>query len=115
MNNLIKLLLVFLLSDFSYTQILKKEFPGEGTVDIVENLGSPILLESEFLNENGEKVILKDFFSKNIPTIITLNYFECPMLCTLVLSGLGDSLKNLSLKAGDDYQIITIDINPHET
>ena len=115
MNNLIKLLLVFLLSDFSYTQILKKKFPGEGTVDIIENLGSPILLEAEFLNENGEKVVLKDFFSKNIPTIITLNYFECPMLCTLVLNGLGDSLKNLSLKAGNDYQIITIDINPHET
>ena len=115
MNNLIKLLLVFLLSDFSYSQILKKEFPGEGTVDIVENLGSPILLESEFLNEDGEKVVLKDFFSKDIPTIITLNYFECPMLCSLVLNGLGDSLKSLSLEAGNDYQIITIDINPHET
>ena len=56
MNNLIKLLLVFLLSDFSYTQILKKKFPGEGTVDIIENLGSPILLEAEFLNENGDKL-----------------------------------------------------------
>ena len=115
MNNLIKLLLVFLLSDFSYSQILKKEFPGEGPVDIVENLGSSIVLDSEFLNENGEKVVLKDFFSKDIPTIITLNYFECPMLCSLVLNGLGDSLKSLSLEAGNDYQIITIDINPHET
>ena len=115
MNNLIKLLLVFLLSDFSYTQTLKKKFPGEGPVDIVENLGSSIVLDSEFLNENGEKVVLKDFFSKDIPTIITLNYFECPMLCSLVLNGLGDSLKGLSLEAGNDYQIITIDINPHET
>jgi len=115
MNNLIKLLLFFLLSNFSYTQILKKDFPGEGPVDIVENLGGSILLDSEFLNDKGEKVVLKDLFSRNIPTIITLNYFECPMLCTLVLNGLGDSLKNLNLQAGDDYQIITIDINPHET
>ena len=69
-------------------------------------------MDSEFLNENGEKVILQDLFSKDIPTIITLNYFECPMLCSLVLIGLGDALKNLSLNAGSEYQVITIDINP---
>ena len=115
MNNLIKLLLVFLLSDFSYTQILKNEFPAEGPIDIIEKLGDTVDLESKFLNEKGEPVILKDFFYKDIPTIITLNYFECPMLCSLVLNGLGDSLKKMSLNLGSEYQIITIDINPHES
>ena len=37
------------------------------------------------------------------------------MLCSLVLNGLGDALKNLSLNAGSEYQVITIDINPHES
>ena len=54
MNNLIKLLLVFLLSDFSYTQILKNEFPAEGPIDIIEKLGDTVDLESKFLNEKGE-------------------------------------------------------------
>ena len=37
------------------------------------------------------------------------------MLCSLVLNGLGDALINLNLSAGDEYQVITIDINPHES
>ena len=115
MNNLIKLLLVFLLSDFSYTQILKNEFPAEGPIDIIEKLGDTVDLESKFLNEKGEPVILKDFFYKDIPTIITLNYFECPMLCSLILNGLGDSIQKMNLDPGDEYQIITIDINPYES
>ena len=36
------------------------------------------------------------------------------MLCTLVLNGLAESLKNLTLNAGDEFQVITIDINPNE-
>ena len=57
---------------------------------------------------------LSTFFNKEIPTVLTLNYFECPMLCTLVLNGLAESLKNLTLNAGDEFQVITIDINPNE-
>ena len=115
MKKINKTLLLLLFFNYLYPQTLQKELPSHEPIDIVEKLGSTIALDSEFLNENGEKVILQDLFSKDIPTIITLNYFECPMLCSLVLNGLGDALKNLSLNAGSEYQVITIDINPHES
>jgi len=115
MKKINKTLLLLLFFNYLYPQTLQKELPSHEPIDIVEKLGSTIALDSEFLNENGEKVILQDLFSKDIPTIITLNYFECPMLCSLVLNGLGDALKNLSLNPGSEYQVITIDINPHES
>ena len=113
-RNSIVLSLVLFSFSFLHAQTLKKEFPSEQKIDVIENLGAYIPLDTIFINENGNEVQLRSLFNKEIPTVLTLNYFECPMLCTLVLNGLAESLKNLTLNAGDDFQVITIDINPNE-
>jgi len=113
-RNSIVLFLALFSFCFLHAQTLKKEFPSEQKIDVIENLGDNIPLDTIFINENGNEVELRTFFNKEIPTVLTLNYFECPMLCTLVLNGLAESLKNLTLNAGDDFQVITIDINPNE-
>ena len=105
-------LVAFLFLSSVFSQALKKDFPSEKQIDVIENLGQYVPLDLEFINESGDEVKLSSFFNKEIPTVLTLNYFECPMLCTLVLNGLAESLKNLTLNAGDDFQVITIDINP---
>ena len=110
------LLLVFLfLNHLLFSQTLKEQFPADSPIDVIEQLGDYIPLDTIFIDGSGETVTLKDLFQKNIPTILTLNYFECPMLCTLVLNGLAESIEKLTLNAGEEYQIITIDINPNES
>ena len=110
------LLLAFLfLNHFLFSQTLKDQFPADSPIDVIENLGDYIPLDTIFKNESGKGIVLKDLFEKKIPTILTLNYFECPMLCTLVLNGLAESIEKLTLNAGEEYQIITIDINPNES
>ena len=113
-RNSICISILLLLISIAHAQTLKKEFPSEQQIDVVENLGAFIPLETNFIDESGNEVKLSTFFNKEIPTVLTLNYFECPMLCTLVLNGLAESLKNLTLNAGDEFQVITIDINPNE-
>jgi len=111
-----KLLFLFLIiANVLFSQTIKKNSPAEKPIDIIENLGGYIPLDTTFIDENGEKISLESLFSKGIPTILTLNYFECPMLCTLILNGLSDTLENFTLNPGQQYQIITIDINPNET
>ncbi len=46
---------------------------------------------------------------------MTLGYYQCPMLCNLVLNGLLESLKTMSLKVGKDFRMISVSINPKET
>ena len=113
-RNRIFSLIIFLVSSFAFPQTLKTDFPAEQQIDVIENLGGFIPLDTEFYNESGNLVKLSSFFESDIPTVLTLNYFECPMLCTLVLNGLAESLKNLTLNPGEDFQVITIDINPNE-
>ena len=113
-SRIFPLIIFFIISSFVYPQTLKTEFPAEKQIDVIENLGKYVPLDAEFIDEDGKVVKLASFFESEIPTVLTLNYFECPMLCTLVLNGLAESLKNLTLNAGEDFQVITIDINPNE-
>ena len=41
------------------------------------------------------------------PVIPAMRYYECPMLCTLVLNGLVRTLRALKLDAGKDFEKVT--------
>ena len=84
-------------------------------IDIVEHLGDKIPLDLSFTDAAGKAVQLKDLVDDTVPVILTLNYFECPMLCTLELNGMIKGLKEVSLEPGKDYRIVTVSIDPQET
>lgn len=84
-------------------------------IDIVEHLGRKIPLDLTFTNDKGETLPLSEYFNKGKPVIIVLAYYDCPMLCTLVLNGLADAAKAIPFLPGKDYTILTISIDPTET
>jgi protein SCO1/2 len=81
---------------------------------VEQKLDHRIPLDLAFTDETGKAVKLGDYFGEK-PVVLTLVYFECPMLCSQILNGLVSCLKHLSLDAGKDFQIVTVSINPHET
>jgi protein SCO1/2 len=94
--------------------------PGERppileTVGIDEHLGRNIDLNLTFIDENGATVALKDFFHKSRPVILDLVYYSCPQLCNLILNGQTATMKELPWTPGDQYEVVTITIDPKET
>ncbi len=84
-------------------------------VTLKEHLGETIDLGLEFTSvEDGQKHKLGEYFQPGKPTLINLVYFECPMLCTMVLNGVSDGMKNLDLAVGKDFNVVTVSINPHD-
>ncbi len=84
-------------------------------VKFVQKLDEQIPLDLRFRDSNGTEVRLGDLV-KDKPVILSLVYYECPMLCTQVLNGLSASLRQLdSLAIGTDYDVVTISIDPKET
>lgn len=83
-------------------------------VGIEQKLDETIPLDLEFNDELGRPVKLSQFFGEK-PVVLSLVYYECPMLCTQVLNGLLRSLKVLSLDVGEDFEVITLSIDPAET
>jgi cytochrome oxidase Cu insertion factor (SCO1/SenC/PrrC family) len=56
-------------------------------VDVEQKLGTPLPLDTHLRDELGNDLTLGSFFGPR-PVVLALVYYECPMLCTLVLNGL---------------------------
>lgn len=82
-------------------------------VGIDQKLNAQVPLDLEFHDETGRTVRLADYVHDK-PVILTLVYYRCPMLCTLVLNGMLRSLKPLSFTAGNEFDIVTVSFDPRE-
>jgi protein SCO1/2 len=82
-------------------------------VGIDPRLNDSIPLDLSFRDEHGRPVELAQYFGGK-PVILTLVYYNCPMLCTQVLNGLNRSLKEIPMNIGGDFNIVTVSIDPTE-
>jgi protein SCO1/2 len=78
-----------------------------------QHLDQQLSLDAPVVDENGNHTTLGSFFGKK-PVVFVMAYYECPMLCTQVMNGVFGSLKAVPFKAGQDYDVISLSINPNE-
>lgn len=83
-------------------------------VGFEQNLDAQLPLELKFRDEAGKTVALGDYFGKR-PVVLALVYYDCPMLCTMILNGLTSSLKAVHLDAGVDFDVVAVSFDPRET
>ena len=91
---------------------LPEELNGVG---VTEHLGVQIPWDREFVDSNGKPIVLKQCFDGRRPVVLTLNYSNCPMLCSLQLNGLFDAMKRMPWLIGDQFNFITVSFDPLET
>jgi protein SCO1/2 len=84
-------------------------------VTVEQNLGGKIPLNLPLTDSMGRRVKTGYYIDGKKPTIITLNYSNCPMLCNVQLSQLTQSLGKLDLQIGEDFQLLSVSIDPKET
>jgi protein SCO1/2 len=94
------------------TEQAPKQLQG---VAVTEHLGQNLPLDLAFKDSTGRDVKLRDYFDGKHPVIITLNYSNCPMLCSLELSGLAKGMKELEWSAGKEFRVVTVSLDPTET
>ncbi|MBM3280344.1 MAG: SCO family protein [Candidatus Handelsmanbacteria bacterium] len=83
-------------------------------IGIDQHLDEQLPLDLVFADERGRQVKLGEYFGDK-PVVLTLVYYECPMLCTQVLSGLVRTLRMISFELGRDYEVVTVSFDPRET
>jgi protein SCO1/2 len=83
-------------------------------VGVDQKLNEQLPLDLTFRDETGSTVRLGDYFGEK-PVVLTLVYYECPMLCTQELNGLLRSVKNIPLDIGKQFNVVTVSFNPKET
>jgi len=85
-------------------------------VGIDQKLGAQVPLDVPFQNAQGETVTLRQYLhGGNRPVVLSLVYYNCPMLCPRGLDALSNSLGLMTLDPGKDYQVITVSFDPRDT
>jgi len=83
-------------------------------VGIDQKLNEQLPLDLVLKNENGESVKLGDYFGKK-PVVLSLVYYQCPMLCNQVLNGMVTAFRVMSFAPGKEFDVVTISFDPRET
>jgi len=88
--------------------------PALKDVGIDQRLNAQAPLGLEFKDETGNKVQLRQYFGRK-PVVLSLVYYECPMLCTMVLNGMLRSFRAMKLDVGRDFEVVTVSFDPGDT
>jgi protein SCO1/2 len=90
--------------------------PALDGLDVHEHLGEQLPLDLTFKDSSGKTTTLRDTLHAGRPAILTLVYFDCPMLCSLVMTGLVQGLKKLDgWTLGKNFDAVTVSFNPADS
>ncbi len=82
-------------------------------VGIDQHLDAQLPLDLKFRDEVGREVRLGDYFGKR-PVVLSMVYYECPMLCGEVLNGEASVFSILKFDIGKEYDVVTVSFDPTE-
>jgi protein SCO1/2 len=84
-------------------------------VRVDERLGAKVPLDVPGLVDwEGKPFRLSSAFDGHRPVVLALVYYDCPMLCGLILSGAAEAMRKNGLSLGQDFQAVTVSFDPRE-
>ena len=83
-------------------------------VTFSQRLGEPLPLDARFADESGSAVTLGDYFGRK-PVVLAFVYYQCPMLCPLVMNGISSALKVVPFTVGNEFDVVLVSFDPRDT
>lgn len=85
-------------------------------LDVEEHIGRTLPMDLAFTDEAGKTVTLGEYFKNNTrPVTIMLVYYECPIVCDLLLTKQTEVFEKLDYTLGKDFQSLIFSFDPKET
>jgi protein SCO1 len=97
----------------AHTEESPKGLVDLSTLGFEEKPGTIVPLDTIFTAEDGKKITLGETITR--PTILSFVYYTCANECSLLLTSISSALKNLSWKAGEEPNLVTISIDETDT
>jgi protein SCO1/2 len=79
-----------------------------------QRLGARVPMTAPLVDEAGRPVTLSELGGGR-PIVLVPAYYDCPMLCSMVLTGVVSSLGTLRLEPGRDFEVAVVSFDPEET
>ncbi len=84
-------------------------------IDIEEHPGAVLPRDVALRDGKGQTVHMGDYFDGKHPVVLMFAYYECPMLCSLVINGLLKEMKELQWTAGQEYRVVVVSFDRRDT
>lgn len=81
-------------------------------IGIVEKLGTTVPMDLEFTNSEGVKKKLSEVIDK--PTVMSLVYYNCPGICSPLLTSMSEVMDLVELEPGKHFEALTISFDHRE-
>ncbi|MEX2602168.1 MAG: SCO family protein [Balneolaceae bacterium] len=107
-------LFLALLPADSYGQLNRAKPELLEQVGVDEHLGEKIPLDVQFATSEGDTVTIGELMAEGKPVLLNALYYDCPLLCGMILEGVFDVVQELAWTPGRDYTILSFSIDPEE-
>lgn len=92
-----------------------KPLPATEGVKVEDHRGRMLPLETELRDAQGRSRTLADYFDGTHPVLVVPAYYDCPLLCPLVLDRVRDALRGMKWTAGDEFRVLTFSFDHTDT
>jgi protein SCO1 len=108
------LFVAFAMTGLLNAQLNIREPEASKGVTVIYKTGDYIPFDVPFTDHNSNHISLAEYFDGKRPVIVTFNYSNCPSMCTVQLEELAICLGKIDFEMGEDYQVVSISIDPLE-
>lgn len=116
LSQLLAIVGVLVSASLARAQALTNELPKAAqNLEIEEKVGNTLPLDEVFTDADGKTVRLGDYFKDGKPAILALVYYRCPVICTVVMEKIAESMQGMDLTVGQDYHCLLVSFNPSES
>ena len=97
----------------NFVDAQEKHGPAQD-IAVQQNMGKRLPLHLKFEDDKNDLVKLGDYFRNGKPILLSFNYSDCPKLCVVQLNNLASALANIDLVPGEDFEFISVSLDPNE-
>ena len=102
--------------DFGPGYLPSDQMPRElENIGVTEHLSAAIPGDVHLMDDKGREVTVGQYLKGNKPLVLNFVYHQCPTLCTFVLNGFTNGLKDVPWAVGEQYEVLTVSIDPRDT
>lgn len=99
---------------FCFAALLALQPPlHAGEIGVSEKMGDKIPLDAEFLDSEGERLVLGDYIDR--PTLLLLGFYHCARACGLQTASLAEAINQIDDVPGKDFKVLSVSFDEAET
>lgn len=115
---------MLLLTVFGQLSVMAQADPEQGVRDlppslngvgVQEKLGDLIPRDAAFTDSEGHQVTIGQYLDQGRPVLLHFLYHNCPMLCSINLEALGQTLSEMDWTPGREFEVISVSFGAGET